>query len=105
MPNYKIKLSEPDRRFVDFGLLVDGDVVTADKQPADGVTWSWFEAGRDAKPVAAAPVVPDSALPRVFRTAEDDAAISGAPVDMPPAPAEPAKATPVPVETPQQPAP
>lgn len=67
MPNYKIKLSEPERLFTAFGHLKDGDVVTADEQPGDGVTWTWSETtAKKAEPVAETPAVPDSAQPPVI---------------------------------------
>lgn len=66
MPMFKVKMSEPGRRFPHFGDLKDGDVITAETQPSDGVTWSWSETvAKSAEPVAAEPVVPESALPPV----------------------------------------
>jgi len=67
MPNYKIKLSEPERLFPAFGHLKDGDVVTADEQPGDGATWSWTETtAKKASPVAEEAAVPDNAQPVVI---------------------------------------
>lgn len=61
MPKFKVSMSEPERFFPTFGHLHDGDVVTVDEQPSDGVTWSWSEADKAAEPVVPAqpPVVPD----------------------------------------------
>jgi phage tail protein X len=63
MPMFKIKLAEPVRMFPAYGDLHDGDVIDAAEQPADGVTWTWVETvAKTAEPVAADPVMPETAL-------------------------------------------